>query len=86
MRVSWPRPQDVINLIDHGGIPLVSIKPNGLGGLGTKVMKAIVKSNYFTVSRVWSVVSETQARMLCPNARLGGFMTSGAPLGTDKGT
>ncbi|KAE9378363.1 hypothetical protein N431DRAFT_176519 [Stipitochalara longipes BDJ] len=51
---SGPDPQDVIDVIEHGRIPLISIKSNGLGGLGIKVVKATPKLNYFAVSHVWS--------------------------------
>lgn len=51
---SGPDPQDVIDVIDHGDIPLISIKPNGLDGLEIKVVKATHKLNYFAVSHVWS--------------------------------
>jgi hypothetical protein len=51
---SGPDPQDVIDVIDHGGIPLISVKFNALGGLGIEVVKATPKLNYFAVSHVWS--------------------------------
>ncbi|KAF4625026.1 hypothetical protein G7Y89_g13142 [Cudoniella acicularis] len=51
---SLPQPNDIINVIDKGGIPLISLSLDLEGGLRIRVVRATATSKYFAVSHIWS--------------------------------